>query len=367
MRNRLWILLLLFLFAVVTTQGLLANEDDPLLPDDGEEEIENPDPDEDEDPLFPDEGEKPGEKPGEEAKKPEITACKDCTAKKMCPSHVEKEEETLDRLKDFLKKKWKKEQEKEREAQLIALLEEAAALTQEHPQYKSKGVAEALGKVLMSELNIEVRGKLLDLLDDRQREDVCLTYLQKYVLIKDHNTEAMTSAAIAAMAYFENPKLVVFFKGFFDNPGWRIRNTAIECIAYTGGHAGISALISLFDECLRLANKRGWGNPWSRINDQLKKLTNHIPDVKTNNLRQADIIRYHAKDWKDWWRSNSKRYEQPEKTDQERKAWKGRVRTFKQDSPNSGGNRGGGGRGGGGGFGEDDEDDEGEGHGGEDR
>lgn len=355
MRSRILVLLLLLAFVLAVGQPTYAGEEeDPLLPDEGDEDIEKPDPGE-EDPLNPDEGEKPGEEGDKPAEDP---ACKICTAKKMCDPHKEKEKETLGRLKDFLKKNGKKEKKREdedkRAAQLIALLEEVAALTYEHPQYKSKNVADALGKALITDVNIEVRGKLLDLLDDRQREDVCLKYLQTYVLKKDHNTEAMKSAALAAIAYFQNPKLVGFLKGYFDNASWRIRLTSIDSIAYTGGHAGISALIGLLDECAREANKNwdeegGASTPWRRINEYLKKLTNHTPDIDTSKIPNAMYVKYFAKDWKNWWRLNGRKYEKPEKTEQERKGWKYRVRAFKQDSPYPGG--GGGGRG----------DDEGEG------
>lgn len=353
MRNRILVLLVLFAVAIALNPVLVAGDDeDPLLPGDDDEGEDKPAPGEpgDEDPLKP-----PGdvEKPGEAAEEPEDKTCKECTAKKMCAAHKEKEEETLGRLKDFLKKKWKKEQEKERVAELIVLLEEAAALTGEHPQYKSKDVAEALAKVLITEKDIDVRGKLLDLMDDRQREDVCLAYLRKYVGIKDHNSEYMFYAAFAAIAYFENPKLVGFFESYFDVSSDRIRNAAIDSIGYIGGHAGISSLISLLDECIRVANKHSWGNsgmggPWYRIEGNLKKLTNHIPDVEVSGRRRKDAARYFVKDWKDWWKAGSRKYEKPSKTDQERKAWKNRVRLYKQGAdPRKKDKDRGGGRGGG--------------------
>ena len=108
------------------------------------------------------------------------------------------------------------------------------------------------------------------------------------------------------MTYFENPKLVKFFKAFFDNSSWKIRHTSIDCIAYTGGHAGIGGLIDLLDECAREANKNwdrdegGWNTPWWKINELLKDLTNHTPDVDTNKIPKDMWIKYTAKDWKDW-------------------------------------------------------------------
>lgn len=339
MRGRIVLTAFLIVLALAFTSTLFAG-DDPLEPDDGGDPLA---PDDGDDPLVPDDDEKKPEAGNDEAtgeRAPEGTPgdgrCRDCTKKKMCEEHVEAEKEAIRRLSEFRKKKWKKEEEKERLAQLLIIAEEVAELTGEHPQYKSKKVATELGKLLTSELDIDFRIEILLLMDDRQDAETCFKYFQKSLKMKNFCDVGMVACTLAAIAYFENESTVPLVKGYFERNSRTIRPMVIDAIAYIGGRTAVSALVSLLDECGRLAAKYDWDGGirrlWDEVTRHLSEMTPHICEVKTEGKPRNVACKMVYNDWKAWWAVNGGKYEKFSKEERDRQRWKNRISQYREPS-----------------------------------
>lgn len=333
-RNLAVVLCLVVVFSLGANSILFAGgEDDPLFPDDGDKEKEKAEPAEKVQPG--DEGE-PAEEQADEEKD---ATCKECTHKKMCDVHKEAEKAALDSFNEFRKKKWKKEEEETRIAELTALIEEIAALTCEHPQYKSKKVADALGFVLRSEKSEVVRINALDLMDDRQDGLTCIKHMYTALKIKNgFNSEDHMRRILAAVAYFESPQTISFFEGKLESSNTAIAKTAYDCIVYVDGPEAIECLIEILQDCQQelVSHKRKWRNKgakknFNQVEKDLKDMTGHVPDIKASG-GAAQYQRVAIKDWKEWLRKNTRKYEGNPKGDAAKKTWKRKI-TFKSKSP----------------------------------
>lgn len=336
MRNRMFLLFVLLAFSLAFVPGIAVADDDPLLPDDDDDDPPPPKPDDEpDDPL---EQPNPGDNGRTEPEVKDVHACKECTKKKMCDLHKQKEKEVLDSFKEFKSKKWTKEQEKERVAEFSDLIEEIALLTVEHPQYKSKAVADALVSIFCGEKNEGLRIKTLDYIDTRQHASACLKGLQKSFGIKDFNDEDMICRILSAIAYFESEGTVSLFYKYYENSEYKVQTAAIECIIYVDGQKAIGMLIELLGDLRnKAASRGGWGR-WGggnrgggdynalfdKVERALKDKTNHTPNIKDTVQRTTRQLETY-KDWKTWWAKNGGRYKKSVKTNDDKSRMKANI------------------------------------------